>query len=70
MTAEGTVGAPTCSYLTITFDKLQMCAMVFQVQGKTYEYVQLVQDGDGITFVGRLFCQFNVSANRVCLRVL
>jgi hypothetical protein len=31
-----------------------MCMMVFAVQGKTDDYVQLIQDGDGIEFLGTL----------------
>ncbi len=34
---------------------LQMCAMVFQVQGKTVNYVQLAMDGEGIEFLGKIF---------------
>ena len=36
----------------------QMCAMVFQVQGMTDDYVNLAQDGDGIDFLGEItFCE-------------
>ena len=32
----------------------QMCKMVFEVQGKTDNYVRLVRDGKGIEFLGKL----------------
>ncbi len=41
-----------------------MCMMVFEVQGKTDNYVQLAQDGQGVKFLGKL----DTTRNR--LRVL
>ena len=32
---------------------LQMCEMVFEVQGKTDKYVKLVKDGEGVEFLGK-----------------
>ncbi len=32
--------------------RLQMCAMVMSVQGRTINYVHLEKDGEGIEFLG------------------
>ena len=36
-----------------------MCEMIFEVQGKTDDYVRLAKDGDGIKFLGKNFTKSN-----------
>ena len=43
----------------------QMCAMVFQVQGKTVNYVRLEQDGEGIEFMGdKTLVEYDIQLQR------
>ena len=52
-------------YACNTFDLIyypfdtQMCTMVFEVQGKTDDYILLKQDFDGVEFMGKIIiCKF------------
>ena len=47
----------------------QMCAMVFEFQGKTEKYVRLRKDGDGVKFLGtRNLVEYDIQLEKLYVR--
>jgi hypothetical protein len=40
--------------MTVIYYTLQVCELVFEVQGKTANFIELVKDVDGVEFLGNV----------------